>query len=74
MAKRVEFMPKTVTISLSGITRAIETAVSALKDAQGSTTDPKVKKQLAIKIKKLKAIAKDVKLQCRSHMVTVPTT
>ena len=57
-------MPKKVEISLSGIVKQIDEATKKLNAAKGKATTASEKKKLAIKIKKLNAIKKEVKANC----------
>ncbi|HYA62518.1 MAG TPA: hypothetical protein VED66_04900 [Candidatus Sulfotelmatobacter sp.] len=57
-------MPKKVKISLSGIVKQIDQATKNLNAAKGKAVTAKEKKELALKIKHLTAIKKEVKANC----------
>lgn len=62
-------MPRTVKVSLKGITAAIERAHSELTAASKKTKDRQMKEMLSAKIASLEAIDKQVRVLC----VPIPT-
>lgn len=57
-------MPKTISISLTGIVKQIEEAEKKLANAETKALTGQEKKKLAVKIKNLKKIKKLVKENC----------
>jgi len=66
-------MTKKITISLSGIVKQIDQATRQLSAAKGEATTRREKQILAVNIRKLKKIRREVQMRCRGLNITVPT-